>query len=167
MLDSKVIGASAAVVTVAGVGIANHSPDGFWPVTISGWLALATSVSALVVSGYLLYKKSLSPVVDSVDDLKEHFDTKIEALEEKYDAEFERMREGHERGMNSFTQAVHDRLNGFGARLEQNETDYEVINRQMGESQEDRRHLNQQLSEIRVSQQEIIKLLLQQPHRRG
>src|SRR5204863_1856956 len=115
---------------------------------------------ALVVSVYLLYKKSLSPVVTSVAELQRHFDVKIQELEDKYDEEFVKQQTENRSRMNEFTVAVHERLNGFGERVKQNETDFEVINRQMATSQEDRRHLNEQLGEIRTSQQRIIELLL-------
>lgn len=162
MVDAKVVASGTAAVAVTGLAVAGaHSPEGFWPVTVVGWLTMATSVGTLVTLLYLLYKKSLSPVVGSVTELRQHFDEKIAELEEKYDDEFSRQRSDVKRQIDNFTLAVHERLNGFGGRLEQNEADYEVINRQMAQSQEDRRHINEQLGELRQGNQRIIELLLQ------
>ena len=164
----EVIGAGSIAVVIAGVAaVTARSPEGFWPVTVTGWLTMATSVCTLVGVGYLLYKKSLSPVVGSISHVEQHFDDKLKELEEKYDREFEQLRRESKQERDAFTQAVHDRLNGMGGRIDTHsaeisamQTDYEVVNRLLAASIEDRRHINRRLDEISQGQDRIIGMLL-------
>jgi hypothetical protein len=159
-MDERVVGAGIATAAVAGVLATGSAPAGFWPVTVVGWLTMATSVSALIVSGYLLYKKSLSPVVVSVEAVKKHFDEKIMQLEGKHDREMKDLNDRHDRDMRTLTQEMRNSVTILTIRIEQNETDIETFNRLMAESREDRRHINEQLVDIRRGNDRIMDFLL-------
>lgn len=148
-------------------------PEGFWPVTVTGWVSLLLSSCAVAGVVYGLWKFSLKDITTGIGELKAahrsglemqqrafseammgqqtHFDDKITAIQEKYDERIETvMREQAER-MNSYTRANDERMNSFGERVRANEDDFEVLNRLMAASQEDRRHINEQLVAIRVT----------------
>lgn len=153
-ISGTVLVVTAAVVQEAGAQI--PMPDSLWPNTVAGWVALFLSFASAVGVIYAVHRASLQPILDRLNKIEQHFDQKIKEVEEGVDEKIEELNKGWEREFNAFTQANHERMNGFGARVARAENEIVVLTTiakefavAMAESRTDRAHLNQELTGIR------------------
>ena len=124
--------------------------EAFWPVTVSGWLALVLAISA-VWGVYKNWRRAgVAPVLKKMEELKQHFDEQITLL-----------RKEHDRDLNLFRDSVTKDLNGYSMReaVRQNELNelrglVTNLARDMAGSIEDRRHINEALSSILRGQED-------------
>jgi hypothetical protein len=131
------------------------APEGLWPTTVAGWLALFLSLCSCVGIIYTLHRFSLKPVTDTMLRMERHFDDKISAVQQHYDEKIDDIREEWRAEFNNFTVATNDRLNGFGGRVADQQIQITRLQETasqlttlMAQSAEDRRHINAQLNSI-------------------
>lgn len=157
-------GTGAAVLSAIAIVEGIPKPESFWPVTITGWVALLSGVSGLVVSGYLLYKRALSPVVVQLAELKQHMTEMAKGERDYFSVEIHNAELRIDQKFNAFTQRQEANMNAFGGRIDATTRDMRGVEDDMRaqgividgvvkaleRSIADREHLNRSVDAIRI-----------------
>lgn len=153
-----ILAAVARAVEDAGL-----TPGGFWPVTFIGWLSAFGTITALIASGYALHKFSQKALFERLRALESHFDTELESLKTHYDQEIIELRDMTQREVAGIVAQTGRQIEDY--RRDARETQDQVASfgtvlsgvvTQMAGSVEDRRHINQQLTQILQTQERMI-----------
>jgi chromosome segregation ATPase len=148
-----------ALALGAQVSMRPDRPNEFWPVSITGWVTLISSSIAL---GIVIWRANNKPVLDRLTGLEHKFDTEVRRIEKRLDeGEAHRERDGR-----NLIQAVDEKINGFGRRVQDNRDDINRLEQsqseialQMVESQGDRRNMNNRITELTATVSTLVRQL--------
>lgn len=123
-------------------------PQELWPVSITGWVTLVSSTLALAV---VLWRANNKPVLDRLTLIEQKFDGEIKRIETRLDnVDSERVASEAR-----FLTQINDKINGFGARVEENKENIVFLSSQqvgfaerMARSEMDRATINSRLAGI-------------------
>lgn len=146
----------------AQVQLRPERPTELWPVSISGWITLLSSMLAL---GTVLVRANNKPVLDRLTTLEKKFDSEVNRIEVKVDKiekDLDRDKSAFIRTLENqkidFLQRVDEKLNGFGRRVEDVRVDLERAEGAIAsqaleivESKGDRRQMNTRITELATS----------------
>lgn len=82
--------------------------------------------------------------------MQEHFDSELIELQQHYDKEIVALRQDTDTKLNLFTNAVKERMDGFGLRVERGEVRLGHVEGEQRTSAEDRRHISQKLDRLEI-----------------
>ena len=108
----------------AQVQLRPERPEGVWPVSISGWVALVSGTVALVT---VLWRANNKPVLDRLQTIENKLATEVNRIEgllenaeqQRIDAD-QRTTRDLERTLVEFRTLVDHKINGFGGRVDEN-----------------------------------------------
>jgi chromosome segregation ATPase len=134
-------------------------PSEFWPVSITGWITLASSTLALIV---VLWRANNKPILDVLQRLEVKVDEEIKRIEERLDETASDRKDGEAK----ILKQIDGRLDGFSGRVDENKqgitflhSKYESVNERMVRSEADRQQMNIRIAETRAETESLRKAI--------
>lgn len=162
----KIVAASVAAVIVTAVAAIEGvpAPEGFWPVTVVGWISAILGVISIIGTLYAVHRFSQKPLLaaitkleDAMDKAEKHFDQQILTERNYFTEQLADLRKDAEHENNAMSIALEQRMNAFGGRIQNTEEQYisqgtilSGMVTAMAESRLDRAYINVRLEKIQT-----------------
>lgn len=149
---------AGVLATTAFAQVLPEKPNTVWFQSWMAWATFALVICDIIARFFGLYRLGAGGFKKALNEQTAHFDEKLQQVESRLEMKF-----------NGFTAGAESRMNGFGSRVADMESDQTGLNAKqtaldsrMASSEMDRAHINKKLDDIARAQETILALFLNQ-----